>query len=298
MGQELELTDTSFGELESSLDLLGDGAAMRERMQAEGYLYLPGYLGREAVLEARQVILERLDGAGWLDTEYRVADGIAAPAGPVNARPELVHGNEPLQRLLYSEAGPMMQFYKEFLGGDVAHFDYTWMRALFPAKGTPPHCDIVYMSRGTTNLFTSWTPLGDVPYEVGGLMILERSHLHERLRNTYGRKDVDEYCTNRRDAVPDGDGGGGNITQGGWLSKDPIKLRQNLGGRWLSTEYSAGDLLVFTAYTVHASIDNHSNFIRLSSDSRYQLAAEPIDERWMGDDPIGRRNSYKRGRIC
>jgi hypothetical protein len=247
-------------------------------------------------MAARQVMLERLAQEGWLDSTYPLMEGIAAAETPKNGRPDLVKGNEPLHRLLYS--GRMMEFYEQFLGGEVAHFDFTWTRAVRPAAGTPPHCDIVYMSRGTTNLYTSWTPLGDVPFEVGGLMILEHSHLNERLRNTYGSKDVDEYCTNRRKAAPEGDGGGGNITHGGWLSKNPVKLRENLGGRWLSAEYSAGDVLIFTMYTVHGSLDNHSNQIRLSSDSRYQLASEPIDERWMGEDPIGRRMAYKRGRIC
>jgi hypothetical protein len=38
-------------------------------------------------------------------------------------------------------------------------------------------------------------------------------------------------------------GGGGNIAPGGWLSKNPFKLRQNLGGRWLTTYFRAGDML-------------------------------------------------------
>ena len=46
-----------------------------------------------------------------------------------------------------------------------------------------------------------------------------------------------------------------------------------------------GDLLVFSIYTMHASPDNHTAQIRLSSDSRYQLASELVDDRWIGDDP-------------
>ena len=40
--------------------------------------------------------------------------------------------------------------------------------------------------------------------------------------------------------------------------------------------------------TVHAALDNLSevNRCRLSSDSRYQLASEPADERWNGHNPI------------
>jgi len=294
--QELATSPEKFGELRSSIDALDDAQALRERMQEDGYLYLPGYLNRDEVLAAREVMLERLAEAGWLDPAYPTMEAVAGDNDTTGARPDLVQDNEPLRRLLYS--GRMIEFYTRFLGGEVAHFDFTWTRAMRPDAGTPPHCDIVYMGRGTTNLYTSWTPLGDIPYEIGGLMILEKSHRIERLRAGYGSKDADEYCTNRRQAAPEGDGGGGNISSGGWLSKNPVKLRDNLGGRWVTTEYRAGDLLVFSVYTVHASLDNHSNRVRLSSDSRYQLASDPIDERWMGDDPLGRRMAYKRGRIC
>ena len=91
----------------------------------------------------------------------------------------------------------------------------------------------------------------------------------------------------------------GNISPGGWLSRTPAKLRERLGGRWLTTpEYRAGDLLLFTMFTVHASLDNHSRHIRLSSDTRYQLASDPVDERWIGPNPIGHGPAGKRGMIC
>lgn len=49
---------------------------------------------------------------------------------------------------------------------------------------------------------------------------------------------------------------------------------------------------------VHASLDNHSDRYRLSSDSRYQLAGEPVDERWIGPNPIARGPAGKKGKIC
>lgn len=47
--------------------------------------------------------------------------------------------------------------------------------------GTAPHCDLVYMGRGTKNVFTMWVPYGEVPLELGGLMVLEQSHLKNAL---------------------------------------------------------------------------------------------------------------------
>lgn len=296
MHMPIDTSPAYFGELESSIDLLDDGAALRERMQTEGYLYLPGYLHRDAVLAARQVIAERLAERGYTEPGTPPAELVARPGIDIAFMPELARDNPPLRKLLYS--GRMIAFYERFLGGAVRHFDFTWLRTVAPGRGTAPHMDIVFMGRGTTNLYTTWTPLGDIPLEMGGLLILERSHRHERLNNGYGRKDVDAYCVNHVGEGYTRMGGGGNIAPGGWLSKNPVKLREHLGGRWLTTNFSAGDILVFSMFTVHTSLDNHSDRIRISSDTRYQLASEPIDERWIGEEPIGHGPAGKRGMIC
>jgi hypothetical protein len=296
-GYPLDMSRECFGELRNSIEIVDDPAILRARMEEDGYLYLPGYLDREEVLEVRRVITNRLSEQGLLDPSYPAMGAVAAEGASIaSINQGLVKGNQPLHRLLYS--GRMMDFYTRFIGGEVRHFDYTWMRAIGPGRGTPPHFDIVFMGRGTKKLYTAWTPLGDIPYEVGGLMILEDSHKHERLCKSYGAKDVDRWCTNRREAAPTGLGGGGNIADGGSLSKNPIRLRERLGGRWLTTEFRAGDLLTFSMFTAHASVDNASNRIRLSCDSRYQLASEPVDERWVGENPIMHGPDAKRGMIC
>ena len=208
----------------------------------------------------------------------------------------LAKDNAELLHVLYD--GPMMALFEQLVGGDVLHFDYTWFRAVSPGRGTPPHMDIVYMGRGTQRLYTAWTPIGDVPLETGGLIVLEHSHKHDRLNAGYGSKDVDTFCENRRDPGFTQMGGGGNIRAGGALSNNPVKLRERLGGRWLTADFRAGDVLIFSVFLVHASLDNHSQSIRLSSDSRYQSASEPADHRWIGPNPIAHGPEGKRGMIC
>ena len=90
----------------------------------------------------------------------------------------------------------------------------------------------------------------------------------------------------------------GSIPMAGAFSKDAIAARAKLGNRWLTTDYAMGDLLVFSMYTMHASMDNQSSQIRLSTDTRYQLASEPVDERWIGENPIAHGVESKRGMIC
>ena len=93
-------------------------------------------------------------------------------------------------------------------------------------------------------------------------------------------------------------GGSGNIRDGGWLSSEPVKLRGAIGGRWLTAPFRAGDLLMFSIFTVHASLDNRSDRVRLSSDSRYQLASQAADPRWIGSNPAGHGKESKRAMIC
>jgi hypothetical protein len=294
--RELDTSLEAFGTLTRSDELLGDPVALRQRMEEDGYLFMPGLLRRDEVLLARQAMLEKLAEAGVVDTRFPLMDAIAAPGTQVAFMPELAHDNPALMQVVYN--GPMMAFFEQFLGDTVRHFDFTWVRAVAPGQGTAPHMDVVFMGRGTPRLYTAWTPIGDIPVSMGGLLILEQSHKHERLNKNYGAKDVDAFCTNKRGEGYTKMGGGGNIAASGWLSNDAIKLRERLGGRWLTADFKAGDVLIFSVFTVHTSLDNGSNAIRLSTDTRYQLASEPIDERWIGEHPIGHGPEGKRGMIC
>ncbi|MDX2024108.1 MAG: phytanoyl-CoA dioxygenase family protein [Deltaproteobacteria bacterium] len=262
-------------------------------MDEDGYLLLPKLLLETEVLAARRHILNELASEGLLNNQCAVEEAEAAPNAQTYFRPDLALQNEPLQKLLYRVDGPLMTFFSVFLGGRVRHFDFTWLRCVAPKAGTPPHADIVYMGRGTKRLFTAWTPLSNIDLDMGGLMILEGSHQNQRLRAGYGQRDVDSYCENRP-----GDKSRTANGLNGWLCTNPVKLQRSLKGRWLTAPYQLGDVLIFNMYLVHAALDNRSTHFRLSSDSRYQLADEPVDERWVGANPVGHGPAGKRGRIC
>jgi ectoine hydroxylase-related dioxygenase (phytanoyl-CoA dioxygenase family) len=86
--------------------------------------------------------------------------------------------------------------------------------------------------------------------------------------------------------------------QGGSFTEHAIDIQKQLESRWLGEEYRAGDVLVFGMHTLHAAGDNQTDAIRLSTDSRYQPADEPADERWIGPHPIGHGPASKKGMIC
>jgi hypothetical protein len=294
-GHVLDASENCFGRLRSSAEVAGDFDALRRRIEEDGYVYLPGYLDCDQVLEARYEITRRLAEKGLLDPARPHIEAVARPGVRVSFRPDLARENPPLLRLLYS--GRVMDFYRQFLGGPVRHFDFTWFRAVGPGQGTPAHCDLVYMGRGTHNLYTAWIPYGDVPLELGGLIVLEKSHLKSDRIKKYLERDVDSYCLNGPTAPLIAAGQKAHDFEG-WLSKNPVTLRAKLGGRWLTAEFRAGDFLTFKMTLVHASLDNHTDRIRLSSDSRYQRAEEAVDERWVGDKPVGHGLAGKRGRVC
>lgn len=291
-GVALDPSPEHLGWLRDSAPDATDMPLLRQRMAAEGYLYLKGYLNRQGVLDARREVTARLYAEGHLARGVDPMQAIPAPHYNKRFSPDLAKDNVALQKVLYS--GSMVNFFKGFLNDEVKHFDYTWFRAIGPGKGTPSHCDSVYMGRGTSNLYTAWTPMGDIDLVMGGLMVLEASNTNTRLRDTYCKTDVDTFCTNRKGRA----GKDAWTKTGGVLSKNPRQIVKVLGGRWLTTEFRAGDVLIFSIFTVHASLDNRSKAIRLSSDSRYQPASEPADERWVGEKPIGHSSAGKRGKIC
>ncbi len=314
----LNLSPETWGWLRDSSDLTGDlsdpsaGDALRARMNEDGYLFLPGLLDRARVIDARREITRRLGYANALAPNTNPMDALAPPKGQASYfRPDLSENNHWLHDVLYR--GKMIEFFG-LLFGEAAHavrpFDFTWLRAVSPGGGTAPHCDIVYMGRGTHELVTAWTPLGDIDLLTGGLFVLEGSHKKRALLGDYTHRDVDSFCENgpNKDAILSGKlhwekGDGSGDGWDGAISHDPVAIQAALGGRFLSCRnYHMGDVLVFSPFTVHASLDNQSNRVRLSSDTRYQKASEPIDERWIngaqGEKPIGHGLAAKKGRIC
>jgi hypothetical protein len=264
-------------------------------MEADGYLYLREFWPRAQVQAVRDSITRQLDALGFLqpgapvdEARFHGREVGRAMGNPLNQQDPL------LQNLVF---GPrIIDFFQTFLGGSVRHFDFIWFRTKGPGLGSPIHCDLVYMGRGTHNLYTTWVPLGDVNLNLGGLMVLEGSHKKNAELKPYLSRDVDEYCTNRDDAA---DYASGKKWWDGTLSKNATALQASLGGRWLtSPEFRMGDAMIFNMTLVHGSLDNQTDRFRLSTDTRYQLAAEPVDPRWIGDNPPGHTTAQRLGRVC
>lgn len=285
-GCELDLSTATFGGLRSSLAETNDLAALRANLAGDGYLYIPGFFDREEVHTVRDEFLRRLRDKGALHPKFAEFEGIASPEPVAMSQREAIDGNDFVKNLVFSQT--LTGFYERLLGGPIRAYDHIWVRLIRPGKGTAPHCDLPYMGRGTRNVMTAWIPYRDIPLELGGLIVLEESHLQAGRINKYLESDADTFCVNRdayRHPLSN-------------LSRNPVSLREKFGGRWLSAEFRAGDLLTFGMTLVHASLDNQTASYRISTDTRYQLASEPIDERWVGPDTQEWAERNRKNRIC
>ncbi len=259
-------------ELRESNDILDDPDALKKRIAADGYLLIRGLHDKDAVLAARKQILEKLAAKGMIAPETPLMNGIFNPDYPEPTSTGSM-GNKALTQLpafkAVVEGAPVMRFFKRFLGGEARTFDFKWLRTAGPGSGSPIHYDIVFMGRGTQELYSCWTPFGDVSLDMGPIVFCLGSNRFEKVRATYGQADVD------RDMIE------------GHFSDDPLEIVEKFGGHWATTTFSAGDVIIFSMFLMHASLVNTSNKIRITADTRYQLASEPIDERWIGEKPKG-----------
>lgn len=278
---ELEMNSDYLTELRSSNDILDDTEALKERLKEDGYLLIRNFHEREKVLKARNNILEKLQQMGRLDSHAPLEEGVISQEEKDAA---FMGFAEKLKKEIpdvveLSESDRVMSFFERVLGGECLTYDFKWPRAVSRGGNTGAHYDNVYMGRGTSNLYTVWTPLGDVPLEQGPLVVCLGSQHFENVKNTYGKMDVD------RDNV-----------EGGWLTDDPYEIVEKFGGKWATTSFNAGDAIIFGMFFLHGSLNNMTNRYRLSMDTRYQLKSEPVDERWFGKKAKG-HYSWGKGKV-
>lgn len=270
--RELEMDSSYLTCLRDSNDILKEPESLKRRLQADGYLLIRNFHSRELILEARKQFLHKLKSMGRLRTGTNMEEGIV---GEDNRGAFWGNGASELKEdfpgfLDVVNHRNVMDLFQTLLDGPVLTYDYKWPRAIQKGGNTGAHYDVVYMGKGTKQVYTMWMPFGDIPYRMGPLALLLGSQHFEKVKQTYGRMDVDKD----------------NVATG-WISTDPIELVDQFGGQWATTEFQAGDIIIFGMFMMHASLNNLSDRYRISSDTRYQLASEPVDERWVGKKPKG-----------
>lgn len=268
-----------IGPLRDSADILKsadpDAAQLRQRFHEDGYIYLRQFFGKDDIMAARRDVFARL----------AAVDEIAEPAvdGVFTGRSKRteiesdagkfwrsVSETWTLRRL--SHGRQLHKLMDIVLGEESRVQDYIFLRPAGPGKHTQVHCDAPFFTRTTQSVATAWIALGDVPVRQGGLFVLENSHRFEDIVDSYRGFDV-ATDTSRKAA----------------REETPVQLARARGSRVLTTDFDAGDIVVFGMFLLHGALDNVSkqNEVRLSCDVRYQLASAACDPRYFGPDPSG-----------
>jgi ectoine hydroxylase-related dioxygenase (phytanoyl-CoA dioxygenase family) len=249
--------DWAFLPMESATPLLGDRAALAEQMSRDGYLYFDNALDVDKLTRLRRAMLDALRSVGWIDPESVLMRGRSSIRPVREGSDDFFEGYdaiqrlEPLHELAHDEK--LTAIMEDVVGEGAFPHPLKIARLIFPAHfeiSTPPHQDYPN-NQGTESLTATWIPLGDLPSEMGGLAILRGSH-------RYGVLPLTAHS------------GAGNR-----CAVLPPRLLEEC--RWVTTDFSMGDVLVFPSHTVHAARHNNSEFwMRLSVDFRFQREGEPL----------------------
>lgn len=256
-------------------------AQLREQFHAQGYLWLKGILDRQAVFAFRKRFFAAFAETGLLMPGTDPRDGIYSGGGEDHKQiAKLYHE---IVRWCAYEAfclqQPIWEFYEQLFDGA----PYLHKRKIirhtkpFESAATGAHYDLTYLRAGTDQVATSWIPIGDVPVHMGGLVYLEGSH-------TWGVRMEEEFRAQNHDMSREEqiNAYNKNMSSTGWLTKDLPNLADRLDTRWLIADYEAGDMVVHSAYMIHAATTNESQDgqLRLSTDIRFQRVRDEIDVRW------------------
>jgi len=245
-----------------------DPPKLRSILDAQGYLYFKDVLPRESLTTSLLEIYRSLEGVGLLlpgSLEYN------SDFDPTNLQGRALDVS---RAVLDASCGTkVMAAVRQIFGGSVLPMDHRALEVSIPRETHSFHMDSVFLGKGTRLLLSAWVPLTDTPLTRGPICFVKASNRHmdtERLRNTYGAYDA--YS--------------GDIEGSGMYSTDPAEMAQ-LSEGLVTSPVRCGDLVVFTAYTMHSFLTNTSRGVRISAESKWYLDGDDLgpDPRYRGHEP-------------
>ena len=282
--QQREIPPDRFGRLVEFDGLLDSPADVQQFLQEHGYIVFRQALDRGSVMSARQEVLSRLSEVGEVaepPIEGRVTWQSQRP-DPTVDRGEfwksVNHGNA-LRAVTHGQ--PTHGIAARVFGAAARGHDLMYLRPMPPGGVTQLHYDYPFFAGDSLRIHTVWIPLGDIPLCDGPLVIVENSFQFHDLLDPI--RAIDFRANHSNDTVQ-------AAAYDAQKALHPIDLAEQRSVRLLSTDFAAGDVVVFCGFALHGSLDNNSpdECVRLSCDVRYQPAADPhTDERYFGADPKG-----------
>ncbi|KAN0090403.1 hypothetical protein V8E51_018982 [Hyaloscypha variabilis] len=278
-------------------------ADLRERFNANGYLFLKGLLPRADVLKARENYFKFLSPSGVLkpgsepvlgifdaQKDISLFPGIGAGAAGANTDP----GQETtdfVQLALEAHAEPwyadefckhpvLMEFMEKFTGWEekTLPFRRTLLRNNIPgAQAIGVHYDQIFLRYGEPTSVTVWVPMGDISLQGGGLIYLENGH-------DLGREFEEKFTAKAKaSGLREEEAKSAfnkNMLSSGLLAEGPAEFGLMHNRHWLVSAYDAGDVVLHSPYMIHASTVNQdpNNIIRLATDLRFVDSSKQWDQ--------------------
>jgi ectoine hydroxylase-related dioxygenase (phytanoyl-CoA dioxygenase family) len=223
-----------------------DDDERRARVRDDGFLYVPGLLPPARLAPLRAVVDEALVRRGWgvdgrSDPALRLGryddDRWTSFLAEVLATPEF-HA--------LGAAPEILSVIRTLVGGEPQLGVGDVCRLVSPGAtdlATQPHQDAAYVKE-PDGVWTAWLALGACPLALGPLALLPGSH----------RGGVRPHATITTGAA-------GTVV-GTEISDDAV---------WRASDLAAGDVLFFSAFTVHRALPNlTADQLRVSVDYRYR----------------------------
>ena len=176
-GVPIPFSPELFGPLRATdPDRMPDPAALRERLHADGYLYLPDFLDREQVLRLRARYFSQLP-AGYLAPGTSAREGVFSGRVP-DGLPEHGVAGHPAHAFVRSETFDrflddprLRKLAADLLDGDARMLPRRILRHFHRGvrRASRAHVDFDYMDEGSPQVVTTWIPVGDCPPQSGAL---------------------------------------------------------------------------------------------------------------------------------
>ena len=255
--------------LEETSHLIGEPDKFREAFHQNGYAFLRGVVPLDAVAPVSAALIANLQEQGYI-----AEDGQWTGMPTTQVDDNALHAATPYAT--FWRCPEMMALYEIILGEPAYVFKQCQPR-YFTVKDceyiNPPHQDgCEGMIGPNTDFVTIWTPLVDMPLEMGGVEIAVGSQklgIREHGHDPVLKNLLAEHLPQR--GIP----------------------AESISEPWATTAFKVGDLVTFAAYTVHRSVPNSMpGTVRISIDTRVQpetsergfVATHTAPEIWAAKD--------------
>jgi ectoine hydroxylase-related dioxygenase (phytanoyl-CoA dioxygenase family) len=237
--------------------LLCDRDALKNKFREDGYIFLKAIVPPHKLIALKRQITNICFEHGWLKPGSDPMSATAWTSPKVEGEEEYFEVYDKIQKLESFHALPhteeILAVMRLLLDETAFPHPLSIARLMFPhipEWTTPPHQDYPN-NQGTKELYACWLPLGDCPRAMGGLSILPGSHRLGLLPRAFA------LGPGHRKAVID----------------DRLAALE-----WAGSDFETGDLIVFNSLTVHRSLPNTTDRLRLSVDYRFQREGDALTE--------------------